>query len=535
MRHTCHRCFSSRLPHCGNRHQRRSWVAISCRPSADHLTIQPFVSQLQKRYELVENGLPGRSIVCERRIHRGDSWQLAALIACATFVTPMAAGRDLYVDPDSPPASENAAATHFVKIRDAIRIAGPGDTIHLLPKVYRDDAGFYNSNGVPGRPITLDGHGATLDGGDPLQPADWQEVATGLFRNDELTPLTDAMIDRWFFFWDGKMNRMGRVSKATSPPLPPPEALKPGEWTFVKDTQREMPTGYIAGSFYIRLELGKSLADANIFAPIRSAGVLITASNSNLVIRNLTATHVYNDGYNISGKCEKIEFQNIRAIDCGDDGISAHTDSQYTVDGFVSIGNATGICDTGVSKTDYRNVFIADCLAHDLFFIQSGQYSITNGVILSSARYAVTLNTLGESGPCCLDLKNVLIVRTSGEGCLSVAKSCELSGERVTLRNLDMILSGGKVDWNDSVLEGQVPPDEKEHAERGGKSPAPRKPKVAIAAEVTWSGDDNQYSVESYRIGETVIAPPTTAKSATAGVDRRTLTDVPIQDGYAMP
>jgi hypothetical protein len=85
-------------------------------------------------------------------------------------------------------------------------MAQPGDTIHLRPIVYREYAGFYGVRGEPGKPITLDGHGATLEGSDPLKPEQWQEAGTDLYRCDNLLPyLDDAIIQRWFLLWDGKM------------------------------------------------------------------------------------------------------------------------------------------------------------------------------------------------------------------------------------------------------------------------------------------------------------------------------------------
>jgi hypothetical protein len=148
----------------------------------------------------------------------------------------------------------------------------------------------------------LDGHGATLEGSDPLDPATWIEESPGLFRNDNLMRLDDAVIGRWFFLWGGKMIHMGRTSKGKSDPLKAVKDLQPGEWTFVKDPSREKPPSkQIYGSFYIKLPPGQKLADANIHAPVRSAGVQMAGDNAWLVIKNLTATHPYNDGFNIHG------------------------------------------------------------------------------------------------------------------------------------------------------------------------------------------------------------------------------------------
>ena len=185
-------------------------------------------------------------------------------------------------------------------IHHAIKMAVAGDTIYLEPKVYRDYAGFYGKKGEPGKPITLDGHGATLEGSDPIDPSKWREVSPGLFANDDLMPgLSEAVIGRWFFLFDGRMQHMGRTSKGKQAPLKKPEELQAGEWTFVKDPSREKPPSKaIYGTFYLKVAAGAKLADAKIFAPMRSAGVQMSGDNAHLVIRNITSKHVYNDGFN---------------------------------------------------------------------------------------------------------------------------------------------------------------------------------------------------------------------------------------------
>lgn len=362
------------------------------------------------------------------------------------FLCLNAQARDLHVgvDPGVP------------SIQQAIKLAAPGDTIHLEPgRVYRDYAGFYGKMGEPGHPITLDGHGATLEGSDPLDPAQWREVSPGLFAADELLPnLSDAVIGRWFFLFDGKMQLMGRTSKGRSEPLKKPEELQPGEWTFVKDPSREEPPSkQIYGSFYIRLASGQSLADAKIFVPVRSAGVQFSGDNAHLVIRNLTATHPYNDGFNIHGDCREVVFENIRAIECGDDGISAHESAQYSVDGFVSIGNSTGICDTGTARTSYRNVFIADCVGFDLYFLDEGRYTLTNALVLSRSQnpFAVTGR---DDGDCRLTLENVHFRRLGEPRFGNIAARAVVEGERCTFEGLDFKVTGSAV-WRNSILNGQ--------------------------------------------------------------------------------
>jgi hypothetical protein len=322
-------------------------------------------------------------------------------------------------------------------IAHAIKMALPGDTIHLEPKVYRDYAGFYMKKGEPGKPITLDGHGATLEGSDPIDPAKWRELSPGLFANDDLMPgLSDAVIGRWFFLFDGKMELMGRTSKGRSAPLKKPEDLQSGEWTFVKDPSREKPPSKaIFGTFYLKLAAGRSLADAKVFAPMRSAGVQFGGDNAHLVIKNLTATHPYNDGFNIHGDCRDCVFENIRAIECGDDGISAHESAQYRVDGFVSIGNSTGICDTGTAQTSYNRVFIADCHAFDLFFLDDGRYKLTNAVIFSKAQNPFTV-TGREDKHCELEMDNVLFRRLMEPRTALIAATAVVRAKRLTMEKI---------------------------------------------------------------------------------------------------
>jgi len=376
-------------------------------------------------------------------------------------------GNDLHVDPIAGIDTHDGIVNPVKTITQAIRLAQPGDTIHLKGRktdacaeafVYRDWAAFFDKSGEPEKPIILDGHGAILDGCDPLDANTWTEVEPGLFRNNDLMPLTDAIIQRWFFVFDGKLNRMNRCSKGESAPLKSPETLASGEWTFVKDdahTQTASP-GYIKGSFWLRLQAGRSLSDATIEFPIRQAGVLIHGSSSHLVIKNITSTRPYNDGFNLSD-CKKVVFENIQAINCGDDGISAHGVCQYRVDGFNSTGNATGICDTGSSKTEYQNVTIRDCIGFDLFFLDTGDYSIRDSVIISSAAKSLYLQGRNKpETPSRLTLDNVLIRREHSPSEMVVSKNCVLKARHVTFLNLDMLVAGGEIQLERCFIGGTV-------------------------------------------------------------------------------
>ncbi len=348
-------------------------------------------------------------------------------------------------------------------IAAAIRLAQPGDTIHLQPIVYRDYVGFYGKKGEAGKPITLDGHGATLEGSEPLDPKKWVEASPGLFEAKELLPrFDDAILMRWFFLWDGKMNHMGRTSKGKKAPYVKPVDLKPGEWTFVRDQAREKPgSSQVFGSFFLRLPVGQNLADAHVFVPTRSAGVQLSGDNAHLVIRNITATHPYNDGFNIHGDCRDVVFENIRAIECGDDGISAHESAEYRVDGFVGIGNSTGITDTVTAKTSYRHVFLADNLAFDLYFMNDGRYAVADAVVLSSSEHALQV-VGGKDQHAELRLDNVLIRRAGPKGAVAVAHDSAVYARRFSVEG-DEMKANGRFDFDgtpaerDALIKAVVP------------------------------------------------------------------------------
>ena len=385
---------------------------------------------------------------------------LAALSCCR------AEARDLHVDPDIGDDGNDGTTAPLKTIRHAIRSAEAGDTIHLKPAVYHEYAGFYKKRGEPGKPITLDGHGATLEGSDAIDPATWTEVSPGLFKNDELLPtLNLAILWRWFFLIDGKINRMGRVLKGKSEPFRMPEELKPGEWTFVGNhtkSERGSDSDKARGSFFIKLKPGQMLKQANIRYPVRSAGVQLSGDNAHLVVRNLTATHPQNDGFNIHGDCRDVVFENIRAIECGDDGISAHETAQYSVDGFTSIGNGTGICDTGGSETSYNNLFIADCVGVDLYFLDTGRYSVTNAVVLSSAQKPMVVAGRA-SGHCTLAIDNLYLRRIGSPEPAIVASHSRVTARQLTLDKLDLRVTG-KMSYDTCLINGQPNPAD-------GKSP----------------------------------------------------------------
>lgn len=376
------------------------------------------------------------------------NWATALLTTCILFPC-ISQARDIHVGIDP----------EFPTIASAISQSKPGDTIHLEPKVYRESAVFSNRNGEEGKPITLDGHGAILDGSEPLKPEDWKEIEPSLFANDSLLPnFRSTMLGRWFFLWNGTVQRMGIASKASSQKLKDPSELRPGEWTFVRETDPEAPADSkrVKGRFYLKIHPGKSLAEEKIFVPTRMAGVALSGSCSYLVVRNVQARYPWNDGFNIHDHCDHVLFENISAYGCGDDGISAHETAEYHVKGLISVGNSTGICDVGQSQTSYERVFIADSVSIDLFFVDHGRHQIRNALIHSSAQRSIEV--AGRTGESQLTLENVWFQRLEDPRIGKVNEKGKLEGMRCTFEGLTFE-NRGKLQWEKSRVDG-VPSDE---------------------------------------------------------------------------
>jgi HEAT repeat protein len=395
---------------------------------------------------------------------------------------------DLRVDPATGKDSNDGRLQPVKTITRAIRLAQPGDTIHLAPGVYYESADLTHKHGLPGKPITLDGHGAVLDGSEPVTSAEWERVSPDLYRRSNLYKRTDdAIVARWFLLWNGKMQRMGRCSKGPSEALKTPADLLPGEWTYVKDED----------AFYLKLPPGQDLDDANIRYPARSNAIVESIAGSWLTVRNITGTHVYNDGFNIHGAQRHLVFENIIAIECGDDGFSAHESVDCQIDGFVSIRNATGLCDTGTSQTHYRNVFIKDCDGFDLYFIGLN-HSIENAVIESRAArsFWVDGNRLTDGQRCEVSLRNVLIRRVPGSPQeLRIGRGGFLHAERCSFQGVNVMLTpGGVVDFQKCVF-------------RGGE----RKPDALIFPNAIWQGTGNLYDFRSLRVAQTSFTRKTFA------------------------
>ncbi len=343
-----------------------------------------------------------------------------AFAAAAKRVAPTESARVFFVnnetgndEADGLAEVRSSSGGPFKTITKAISILRPGDTLNLANtktpyrETIRMNDGF---GGVPGHPITIDGHGATLTGSDPLRMDGWVDAgAPGLFKSSKLISeideaTEDSKLMRMFFIFDGVPQHMGRSSKGARPPFKNPKELKVGEWTYVAAEK----------TFYVKVAAG--LADAKIEVPYRRNGVMIRAQRiavTDVIVKNTVVVHVLNDGYNLHGSSRNVHFENIAAYECGDDGISPHGTCEVTLDGFWSIGNSTGMGNGFVSVTRGKNIRLENNTAAQLM----------------TAHAQVT------------ELQNVVLIATPGTTALSITNS---QGSRLRMENSQIHAPNGQ-------------------------------------------------------------------------------------------
>jgi hypothetical protein len=379
----------------------------------------------------------------------------AALAAAAGRKAPASPAREFFVNNETgDDSSTGLSADKAVKtLAKAVSLLQPGDTLHLAVtnQPYHETLRLGdNFGGVEGKPITIQGHGATLTGSDPLRLDGWVEAGMpGLYKSakflSELEEFTDeAKLMRVYFIFDGVMQHMGRSSKGSHSRLKAVSDLQPGEWTYVEAEK----------SFYLKVT-GK-LADAKIEAPYRRNGVTIRSPKvalTHVVIQDLIVCHVLNDGWNLHGTTQNLLLKNIAAYECGDDGISPHDTCEATIDALWSVGNSTGMANGNLSVTKARNVRLENNTAQQFLAGHAPVTELSNAIIIGSDTNLEPFKIFNAQDAR-TTFENVQI-SAPGSKKLSNAVSSHFIAKRLTCDG-PAWENGGTIKVQDSRITGQV-------------------------------------------------------------------------------
>ena len=323
------------------------------------------------------------------------------LFAAVTMICCAGLGAaDIYVDYNNGnrknPGTKAAPLDIFAR---ALNKAKPGDTIYILPsdKPIRDAIVFRGRSGEPGKPITVDGMNNIFLGTLPLNPKEWKEFQPGYFKC--VRQIGTNMSNRYFMTLGGKIHRMGRFNKAKgSSKFKKLEELQPGEWTIIRGevTKDKRGRQIYNQEYIIRLPEGaKTPAEAGFEEPRlnRISGVDIAKDSSYITVRNVIVKHFHNDGYNFHGNCRNIILENIAAVECGDDAISAHETCQIFVKNFAAIRCSTAICHINKSENHHENVYAEGILGQDIFCTENTTNTLKNAWFKSDSIGGFRLTT----------------------------------------------------------------------------------------------------------------------------------------------
>ena len=165
---------------------------------------------------------------------------------------------------------------------------------------------------------------------------------------------------------------------------------------YAKGYRYQTPAGLMPGQMgctaegliYFRWPKDKVPGQARIFVPPKAGTSGVTIACSHIIVRNITAKHASNDGFNVRGEWVGIRLENVRALSNADEGISAHEEVQMDVEGAEIAWNGSfdaGVADVGHSTTTYKN-----CRVHDnvgaAFKFFGRSHSVTDIVIYNQAK-----------------------------------------------------------------------------------------------------------------------------------------------------
>ena len=100
---------------------------------------------------------------------------------------------------------------------------------------------------------------------------------------------------------------------------------------------------------------------------------------------------LWNDGFNFHGPNTHLVLENIAAVECGDDGISAHEANQVLVRNFVAIGNSTGICHIQKADCRHENVYLEGNLGFDIELVQDTRNVLKNVAVSGIAHDGILI------------------------------------------------------------------------------------------------------------------------------------------------
>ncbi len=380
------------------------------------------------------------------------------------------AGAEVYrVDGINGSDDSDGITAPFKTIARAVQTLSTSDTLVIarMDEPYRESLPL-RVGGTAQQPLIVEGGGATLSGSDLAPKTGWQQAG-------ETFSLAQPREVKFLF---GPEVRYEKGKSAAE--------LEPEQWWWEE------------GKLYFRPAQGKTSADYDLEMSVRISGVL-TSGAGQIIVRNLTCEHFWNDGFNIHGGSAPMWFENIRGVWNGDEGFSAHENCEcYVRGGEFSSNYWHGIADVNLARTHFANIIVRDNRSKGIHFI-GGMHSVIDSEVSGSPINVVLSPSTRTQWPrfedhlmrrCLANFRNVVVRSAPGQvGVLIGAdgaglfEHCLISGGEVGIK----VDEGGKAYVVNSIVHGA------ETAE--------------VVAIGSYAADHNLYHPGRFVIGETQYSP----------------------------
>jgi hypothetical protein len=244
---------------------------------------------------------------------------------------------------------------------------------------------FLKEGGTAQQPAIFDGQGLVIDLGIDVGDHAWKktgDIWTSSGRLLEREPLEAGNFPGLFLDELPIVIPRDRAAEKQHPDrrgccYVAPASLAPGQMGYADD-----------GSLYFRWPTSKSVGSGRILLPPKPNISCVTIACSHIIVRNVTAKHASNDGFNIHGAWVGVRLENVHALSNCDEGISAHDDVEMeVVDSEIAWNGsvAGGVADVNRSVTSYRN-----CRVHDnvgpAFRFTGKSHAVTDTLIYNQSR-----------------------------------------------------------------------------------------------------------------------------------------------------
>ena len=324
------------------------------------------------------------------------------MLAILTFLFAMGlSAAEIHVDYENGKNDGNGSKENpYPNTRIAAGLAKPGDLIRIAKasKPIRNNIFIDKADGTQEKPIVIDAGFNTFLGTVPLDPAQFISIGNNVYKTRAPRSMIPGLRYRYFFLYQGKRIGMGQSSKTQSEKLKKVGDLKDLEWTLERLPKSDTNPNSLLCHLYFKVPAGKTLESLRIEEPAENlhSGIVTEGKIRYVTVKNAVVKNFWNDGSNFHYDCRGIVVENIAAIECNDDGTSAHETCEVTARNYLVAGCHTGFCHVQQAKFTHENFYITDIIAKDIYLLNTGGNSLKNIVIEGSSKDGIHFT----DGPC---------------------------------------------------------------------------------------------------------------------------------------